>query len=300
MDKNSSARLTSLAQVDLTPAGAVHPSPADWSDQILYFLLPDRFSDAREADRPMFDANNADAFRPKSVSQWMKSGCCYQGGKIRGIEQKLDYLKGLGVTTLWIGPVWKQRADLETYHGYGVQDFLDVEPRLGTRQDLRSLIDTAHARGMYVLLDVIYNHTGNNWFYDNNGAATDTLPYRAEGQHPFKGWRSKAGECVERITDPDDGVWPVELQNPDWYTRAGSIQNWDHPGKELAADAEFRRGDFGNLKDLELEKGEVLDGLIKAYQYWIAGLLHLSQGHGRTFGTKTATTVMVAYSTSKS
>jgi glycosidase len=266
----ASTRVSSLAEVDLRPTGPVHPSPADWADQVLYFLLPDRFSDGREANRPLFNANDADASRPKSLSEWMKSGCSYQGGKIRGIEQKLDYLKGLGVTTLWIGPVWKQRADLETYHGYGVQDFLDVEPRLGTKQELRSLVDAAHARGMYVLLDVIYNHTGNNWFYDNNGAATDTMPYRAEPPYPFKGWRSKTGECVERITDPDDGVWPVELQNPEWYTRAGSIQNWDHPGKELAADAEFRRGDFGNLKDLELEKGEVLDGLIKAYQYWIA------------------------------
>ena len=77
---------------------------------------------------------------------------------------------------------------------------------------------------MYVLLDVIYNHTGNNWFYDNNGVASDTMPYRAEPPYPFKGWRSKTGECIDRIADPDDGVWPVEFQNPEWYSRAGSIQ----------------------------------------------------------------------------
>src|SRR4051794_28639722 len=263
-------RVTSLTEVDLKPESPAHPSPADWQDQMLYFLLPDRFSHAREHERPMFDRHNPDASRPQSLADWMKSGCCYQGGKIKGIEGKLDYLKSLGVTTLWIGPVWKQRADLETYHGYGVQDFLDVEPRLGTKEELRSLVDAAHARGMYVLLDVIYNHTGNNWFYDKDGVASDTMPYRAEPPYPFKGWRSKTGECIETIVDPNDGVWPKEFQNPEWYSRAGSIQNWDHPGKELAADAEFRRGDFGNLKDLELEKGEVLDGLIKAYQYWIA------------------------------
>jgi glycosidase len=200
----------------------------------------------------------------------MKSGCCYEGGKLRGIESKLDYLKGLGVTTLWIGPVWKQRADLTTYHGYGVQNFLDVEPRLGTRAELRSLVDAAHARGMYVLLDIIYNHSGNNFFYDNDGEARDTMPYRAEPPYPFKGWRSKEGKCVERCEDPDDGVWPVEFQNPEWYTRAGTIRNWDDPGKELASDAEFRRGDFGDLKDLDLEKGEVLDAVIKVYQHWIA------------------------------
>jgi glycosidase len=264
------AAIRSLAEVDLTPAGEVFPSPADWADQILYFLLPDRFSDAREGDRPVFDRGNPDKCRPQSIGDWMKSGCCYQGGRIRGIESKLDYLKGLGVTTLWIGPVWKQRADLQTYHGYGVQNFLEVEPRLGSKRDLRSLVDAAHARGMYVLLDIIYNHTGNNWFYDNNGEASDTLPYRAEPARPFKGWRSKTGQCIETIEEMDDGVWPVEFQNPEWYSRCGTIQKWDDPGKELAADAEFRRGDFGSLKDLDVEKGEVLDALIKVYQYWIA------------------------------
>ena len=127
--RQAATRLTSLAEVNLTPAGAVTPSPADWADQVLYFLLPDRFSDGREDARPMFDRANPDASRHESVQEWMRAGCCYEGGRLKGIEGKLDYLRGLGVTTLWIGPVWKQRADLETYHGYGVQNFLEVDPR---------------------------------------------------------------------------------------------------------------------------------------------------------------------------
>jgi len=66
----------------------------------------------------------------------MQAGKIFQGGTLRGITSKLDYLRDLGVTCLWIGPVWKQRADLETYHGYGIQNFLDVDPRFGTRQDI--------------------------------------------------------------------------------------------------------------------------------------------------------------------
>ncbi len=268
--KNTPTPLTSLAQVELTPEGKVHPSPADWGDQLLYFLLPDRFSDGREVSRPLCDRHNPEVSRPRSVADWMKSGCCYQGGKLRGIESKLDYLQSLGVTTLWIAPVFKQRADMQTYHGYGIQNFLEIEPRLGTKEDLRSLIDAAHARGIYVLLDVIYNHSGNNWFYDNNGSPSDTMPYLADSSYPLKGWRSKSGESIERCNDLEDGVWPIEFQNPDWYSRAGTIEHWDDPGKEFSAEAEFRRGDFGNLKDLALEKGEVLDALIKVYQYWIA------------------------------
>src|SRR5258706_2789098 len=159
---------------------------------------------------------------------------------------------------------------METYHGYGIQNFLEVEPRLGTKDELRRLIDSAHARGIYVLLDIIYNHTGSNWFYDKNGEPSDTMPYLADSSYSMKGWRTRTGECVEQCEDLEDGVWPVEFQNPDWYSRAGTIEHWDDPGKELAADAEFRRGDFGNLKDLDVEKGEVLDALIKVYQYWIA------------------------------
>ena len=69
---------TSLDQADLTPRGPVHPSPDDWADQVLYFLLPDRFSDGNEDGRPLFDRANPDCCRSKDHRGWMKSGCCFQ------------------------------------------------------------------------------------------------------------------------------------------------------------------------------------------------------------------------------
>ena len=96
------------------------------------------------------------------------------------------------------------------------------------------------------------------------------MPYRQEGMHPFHGWRSKDGKSIPKCIDPEDGVWPIEFQNPDWFTRAGSIEHWDDPGKELANDAEFRRGDFFSLKDLNVANSETLDALVRCYQYWIA------------------------------
>jgi glycosidase len=201
----------------------------------------------------------------------MAAGNVFQGGTIKGVASKLDYLKDLGVTAIWLGPVWKQQAEMQSYHGYGIQNFLDVDPRFGTRQDLRDLVDAAHERGLYVLLDVIINHTGNNFFYvGENGQAWETMPYRAEGSHDFHGWRSRDGKSIAKIEHPDDGVWPIEFQNPEWYTRAGSIGNWDAPGRDLAADAEFRRGDFFSLKDLNLGNSDVLDAVVRCYQYWIA------------------------------
>ena len=263
---------TQLASADLKPRGSVHPSPHDWRDQVLYFLLPDRFSDGQEADRPGFDREAPEAFKTPDKRIWMEGGKKFQGGTLKGIESKLDYLQGLGVTALWIGPIWRQRPDLETYHGYGIQNFLEIDPRFGTRQDLRNLVDAAHDRGMYVLLDIIYNHTGNNWFYDDHGTRRDTLPYRFQPPYPFHAWRSGTGEAAASAATPNDGVWPRDFQSMDWYTRAGQIGKWDpEPWEDpLNPDNEFRRGDFFDLKDLNLNRDDVLSALIRVYQYWIA------------------------------
>src|SRR2546423_11771827 len=121
----------------LQPRGAVFPSPADWRDEVFYFLLPDRFSDGGEAQRPLFDPAAPGAHAAPSKAAWMSAGKSFQGGTIRGIRDKLPYLAALGVSALWVGPVWKQRIDLDTYHGYGIQNFLAIDPRFGTRQQLR-------------------------------------------------------------------------------------------------------------------------------------------------------------------
>ncbi|MEW5804436.1 MAG: alpha-amylase family glycosyl hydrolase [bacterium] len=267
-----------VSSVDIKPRGRIYPSPATWRDQILYFLLPDRFSDGGEGHRPLFDRTNPDVFKTRDKRSWMEGGRRFQGGTITGIESKLDYLKGLGVTTLWIGPIWRQRPDLETYHGYGIQNFLDIDPRFGTRQDLRDLVDAAHDRDMYVILDIIYNHTGNNWFYKSNGYPVADIDYRFEPPYPFGGWRSRQGECIDSISTLDDGVWPREFQNRDWYTRAGRINHWDpQPWEDpMNPNNEFRRGDFFDLKDLDLsdwdsgKNREILNAISRAYQYWIA------------------------------
>jgi glycosidase len=261
-----------LSRLDLRPRGPVHPSPVDWRDQTLYFLLPDRFSDGGEASRPLYNPAEPDRYRTPDQRAWMDAGKRFQGGTLRGITSKLDYLKDLGVTALWIGPIWRQRPDLQTYHGYGIQNFLDVDPRFGTRRDLRDLVDAAHQRGLYVLLDIIYNHTGNNWFYDRDGQPWNTVPYRYEPRYDVHSWRGADGKPTRELHSVDDGVWPREFQNLDWYTRAGQIQRWDAASWEdpLHPDVEFRRGDFFDLKDLDLERGDVLSAICKVYQYWIA------------------------------
>lgn len=245
-------------------------SPETWRDQILYFLLPDRFSDGDENRKPLFDFHKPQQFQTNDKRNWMENGKIYQGGKIKGITSKLNYLKGMGITALWLGPVFKQRADLQTYHGYGIQNFLDVDCRLGTREDLIELVAEAHKLEMYVILDIIYNHTGNNWFYDENGLKSD-IPYRYKPQKEIAAWRSENGQPTNNINSMEDGVWPKDFQNKEWYTRAGKIGKWDSEAWEnpMHNDTEFRRGDFFDLKDLNYDNEQVLEAIIRVYQYWI-------------------------------
>src|SRR5262245_2842357 len=118
----SQNRPTSVSGVDLPRREHYHPSPADWRDETLYFLLPDRFSDGQEESRPLLDQSNIASARhalPDGESwrwdRWAQSGAeHWQKGTLRKIRSKLGYLKNLGVTAIWIKPVFKQRKHLDT------------------------------------------------------------------------------------------------------------------------------------------------------------------------------------------
>jgi glycosidase len=197
------ARPASVRAVQLPRRENFFPSPQDWRDEVIYFLLPDRFSDGKEAQRPLLNRTNLAGARPPGFrfDDWAKAGRDrFQGGTIAGISSKLGYLKGLGVTTLWVGPIFKQRAHLDTFHGYAIQDFLDVDPRFGTRQDLVALVDAAHAQGLRVILDIVFNHSGTNWLYANGQLQPPFKPFPAF--YPKGDWFDGNGGRVSAIA-PD-------------------------------------------------------------------------------------------------
>lgn len=281
------------------------PSPSAWEDEVLYFLLIDRFSDGNEDAVPDLAGVPAAGSTPRftaaddgnavttdaDAARWRDAGLARVGGTLRGVRSKLGYLTRLGVGALWISPVLKQAVppagEQSNYHGYATQDFLSVEPAFGSDQDLRDLVDAAHAAGLRVILDVVLNHAGDVFGYDLSDPqrypATATSPItpvdpRWDGaEYPVAGWRSANGALVPFTPAqaaaqwPDGAVFPAELHAPQTFSRRGRIVNWDNPPEYLA-------GDFVGLKDIahgggpldDYRPSAALTALTRAYCWWIA------------------------------
>jgi neopullulanase len=118
-------------------------------DDVIYLIMPDRFADGDPTnDQPPQSTGKYDRANPMA----------YHGGDLRGIREHLRYLKDLGVTTLWLTPVWKNTNS--DYHGYHVVDFYALDEHMGSMQDYQDLVSDAHKLGMKVLIDFVANHTG--------------------------------------------------------------------------------------------------------------------------------------------
>lgn len=296
----------SLQEINLTQLcqGDFYPSPAAWEDQVLYFVLLDRFSDAneqgfRDNDGHVIDSGSTPMFQPQDegsatstaedARRWQEAGGKWCGGSLKGLTSKIGYLKRLGVTAIWVSPVFKQARYQDSYHGYGIQNFLDVDPHFGSRDDLREMVSTAHAHGIYVVLDIILNHVGDvfrydpdrYWTYDVHSGGWyldprwDGRPYTVVGYHDQNGQPTLPFAPVDLARFPhawpEGAVWPVELQDPALYTCKGRINNWDHY-------PEYLEGDFYTLKDVNLGSGSLdeftpspaLLALCEVYKFWMA------------------------------
>jgi alpha-amylase len=212
----------------------------EWREEFIYFLMVDRFHDDTAR------APNLNAARSQGVST--PDG--FYGGKIQGITQNLDYIAGLGCTAIWLSPVFENNGD--AYHGYNISNYLDIDPRFGTKQDLIDLVQAAHARTppMRIILDVVINHSGDNWSYPGG----HRYFYWQDNQFPLGFWRR------------DDRPIPTELRNDALYHRRGEMRDYDsYP--------ENQHGDLMSLKDYanddDAQGNEVVNALIKAHCYWI-------------------------------
>lgn len=256
-------------------------------DEVIYFLLPDRF----ENGDPRNDRGGLSGDRLKTGYDPTAKGF-YHGGDLKGLTRRLDYIRALGVTAIWVGPIFKNKAvqggpgqESAGYHGYWITDFTKVDPHLGTEADFRALIAAAHARGMKVYMDIIANHMADVIQYRD--CPTGGCPYRSIGDYPWQRRGGIGGAAINpdfagdtvatadnfaRLTDPNwayDIVVPAaeaKAKFPAWLNDPVLYHN---RGNTTYTNESSTYGDFVGLDDLNTEHPRVVAGMIDIYGDWI-------------------------------
>ncbi|RXJ01687.1 pullulanase [Anaerobacillus alkaliphilus] len=195
----------------------------DWDEALIYFLLTDRFFDG--------DSSNND---PYGMNYDTKLPGAYQGGDFKGITEKLDYLKDLGINTIWINPIVENiKYDVRHsttpyitpyygYHGYWASDFEKLNPHFGSMADFHELIDEAHARGMKLMIDVVLNHTGYGLKMVDGELAVDKRP----PGYPTDAEREKFRDMLRQGKDVGSATVRGELASlPDLITEDPAVRN---------------------------------------------------------------------------
>lgn len=291
------------------PATATAPQPRDTKapvsldrppeDEIVYFVLPDRFDNADLSN----DTGGWPGGRLEHGFDPTHKGF-YHGGDLKGLTRRLDYIEGLGATAIWLGPIYKNKPvqgppgeETAGYHGYWITDFTQVDPHFGTNADLKAFVDGAHARGMKVFLDIITNHTADVIAYrechDPNYEGPDRLeegcPYRSKAAYPFTtrgdakaapingGFLGDApahqtAENFANLTRPDYAYTPFvpkaeqNVKVPAWLNQ---VRYYHNRGETTFEGENSLYGDFAGLDDLMTEDPAVVQGFIDIFKTWI-------------------------------
>ncbi|MFJ5517689.1 pullulanase-type alpha-1,6-glucosidase [Streptomyces griseoluteus] len=254
---------------------AAEPARHDDTREQFYFVMPDRFANGDRSN----DRGGLTGSRLSTGYDPTDKGF-YQGGDLKGLTQRLDYIKGLGTTAIWLAPIFKNRpvqgtgADASAgYHGYWITDFTQVDPHFGTNADLKGLIAKAHAKGMKVFFDVITNHTADlvdyrekSYDYLSKGA----FPYLTKDGRPFDDADYADGRrkfpAVDASSFPRTPVVRSRSKVPAWLNDPAMYHN---RGDSTFAGESAEYGDFSGLDDLWTERPEVVGGMEKIYQRWV-------------------------------
>ena len=226
------------------------PSP-DWRDQIIYFLMTDRFEDGN----PQNNDQGAGEFDPKQSAR-------YSGGDLAGVQKRLNYIQGLGATAVWITPPVANQwwnGSYGGYHGYWASDFKRVDPHVGTLKDYQKLSDALHRRGMYLVQDIVLNHTGDFFSYKN------AAPESTE-KDPTQGYALNA-QSVPMKAPLQKPFNQNDPRNPE-HRKAG-IYHWTPDVVNYNDRLQELNYQMAGLDDLNSENPVVRRALRDSYGYWI-------------------------------
>lgn len=262
------------ALIALVQAPARHPIQND----VFYFVMPDRFANGDSAN----DGGGLSGSRSVTGLDPTDKGY-YHGGDVAGLRSKLNYLKEMGITAVWMTPIFKNKpvqgvgaAESAGYHGYWITDFTQIDSHLGTNDELKSLISEANALGIKVFFDIITNHTadvinyvGGQTSYRNK---TD-YPYRDSTGTPFDDRDFVGGDAFPALDantsfpyQPALPAGEATVKVPAWLNDPLYYHN---RGDSSFSGENSIYGDFFGLDDLFTEQPTVRDGLIDIYKSWI-------------------------------
>ncbi len=246
--------------------------------QTFYFVLTDRFANGSKANDRGGLTGGADVhgFDPTRVSH-------YHGGDFVGMTAKLDYLQGLGVTSVWVTPPFKNKPVQQGtagYHGYWITDFLQIDPHLGTNEEYRTFIREAHARGMRVYMDIIVNHTADviQLQGDYSYRPISEAPYRDAGGRVFDARELAYNGLSDASAFPKlDAArsFPYQpwipageehVKNPAWLN---DVTLYHNRGNTTFVGEDSVHGDFVGLDDVFTEDPRAVRGFIEIFEHWL-------------------------------
>ncbi len=228
----------------------LHVASPDWRDQVVYMLFIDRFDDG--------DPSNNDQgygeYAPEKPTH-------FSGGDLQGVIDRVDYMKSLGMTAVWVSPPvanqwWSTPYQATGWHGYWAENFLEIDKHFGTLDDYKRLSHELHRNGMYLLQDIVINH-GGNWFvydgeYDPDNTAKNfrllepNSHQPAPSQPPF--------HMVDRL-------------NPEHFE--AEIYHWTPSIIDYNDLHQRFNYQLGALSDINTENPVVIEALKDTYKYWI-------------------------------
>ena len=186
------------------------------SSDVLYMLMPDRFANGNAVN------DNDKALSPSTADR--KDPNARHGGDLAGIEKHLDYFNELGVTALWFTPVLENSMTGGSYHGYATTNYYKVDPRLGTNDEYKNLIDEAHNKGLKIVMDMIFNHCGSEhpWLIDMPSHDWFNFP-------DYKKNFVQTSYKVMPHVDPYASDYDFKTMNDGWFVRSMPDLNQKNP-----------------------------------------------------------------------
>ncbi|MGF1651746.1 MAG: pullulanase-type alpha-1,6-glucosidase [Actinomycetales bacterium] len=258
-----------LAQRSLRPA----PTRENF-----YFVMADRF----ENGDPSNDLGGVEGTRSDHGFD-PTHRAYYHGGDLAGIIQRLDYIEGLGTTAIWLTPSFKNKPVQGTganesagYHGYWTVDYTQLDPHLGTNEEMAELIDQAHARGMKVFFDIVTNHTADVIDYREGTYGyipVEQEPWRDADGNPFDPYDFAGTDTFPEL-DPEVSFpytpflrpGDEDVKVPAWLN---DVTLYHNRGDSTFAGESTEWGDFIGLDDLMTENPVVVDGMKDIFETWV-------------------------------